>query len=127
MAQLLSSTSFDNLMDDMAHGYAHSNGAYHYATDGEELLVVMIHGFCDFGLTWGYQMQGRGQYYEVVVTDQRDYNISDKPVRNENYSRCYLVSDIAAVIKHFDEEEAIVVGHDWGGSVFGNSPSLFLK
>lgn len=114
-------------MDDVARGYADSNGAHHYAADGEEPLVVMIHGFCDFGLTWRHQMQGRGQYYEVVAIDQRGYNMSDKPVGNKNYSMGHLVSDVASVIKHFGEEKAIVVGHDWEGSVFGNLPSLFLK
>jgi pimeloyl-ACP methyl ester carboxylesterase len=115
---LLNSTSFGDLIDDVAHGYADSNGVkIHYATVGEGPLVVMIHGFPDFWYTWRHQMQGLREHYKVVAIDQRGYNMSDKPVGNENYSMRYLVSDVAAVIKHFGEEKAIIVGHDWGGSV----------
>src|SRR5436305_2503914 len=104
--------------DRVTHGYADSNGVkIHYATLGSGPLVVMIHGFPDYWYTWRHQMEGLADKYQVVAIDQRGYNQSDKPKGVENYDMSLLVGDIAAVIKHFGQEKAIIVGHDWGGMV----------
>jgi pimeloyl-ACP methyl ester carboxylesterase len=107
-----------DIWDEVEHGYADSNGVkIHFATAGEGPLVVMIHGFPDFWYTWRHQMEGLKDNYKVVAIDQRGYNLSDKPEGDENYNMRYLVGDVAAVIKHFGEEKATIVGHDWGGIV----------
>lgn len=107
-----------DLWDEVEHGYADSNGVkIHYATIGEGPLVVMIHGFPDFWYSWRDQMAGLKDNFKVVAIDQRGYNLSDKPEGQENYNMRYLVSDVAAVIRHFGAEKATIVGHDWGGVV----------
>jgi len=108
----------NDVYDRVEHGYADSDGVkIHYATMGEGPLVVMVHGFPDFWYSWRHQMAGLADRYKVVAIDQRGYNKSDKPEGQENYDIGYLVADIAAVIKHFGKEKAVVVGHDWGGFV----------
>lgn len=115
---LFSTAIYAELWDEVEHGYADSNGVkIHYATIGEGPLVVMIHGFPDFWYSWRHQMEGLKDNYKVVAIDQRGYNLSDKPEGNENYNMQYLVSDVAAVIRHLGEEKATIVGHDWGGAV----------
>jgi pimeloyl-ACP methyl ester carboxylesterase len=100
------------------HGYADSNGVkIHYASLGKGPLIVMIHGFPDFWYTWREQMEALSSSYQVVAIDQRGYNLSDKPKGVENYDMSLLVGDVAAVIKHLGRDEAIIVGHDWGGIV----------
>ena len=100
------------------HGYADSNGVkIHYATAGSGPLVVMIHGFPDFWYTWRHQMEGLADKFQVVAIDQRGYNLSDKPKGVENYDMRLLVGDVLAVIHHFGQQRAIIVGHDWGGAV----------
>jgi pimeloyl-ACP methyl ester carboxylesterase len=100
------------------HGYADSNGVkIHYATIGKGPLIVMIHGFPDFWYTWRDQMEALAPNYQVVAIDQRGYNLSDKPAGVENYDMRLLVGDVAAVLRHFKREKAIIVGHDWGGAV----------
>ena len=100
------------------HDYADNNGVkIHYASIGKGPLIVMIHGFPDFWYTWREQMQALSPSYQVVAIDQRGYNLSDKPKGVENYDIKFLVSDVAAVIKHLGKEKAIIVGHDWGGMV----------
>jgi pimeloyl-ACP methyl ester carboxylesterase len=47
----------------------------------------------------------------------RGYNLSDQPTGVENYALPKLVGDIDAVVKHFKQDKAIIVGHDWGGIV----------
>ncbi len=113
-----SSLSSADFMDEVEHGYADSDGVkIHYAAIGEGPLVVMIHGFPDFWYSWRHQMEGLQDNFKVVAIDQRGYNLSDKPEGQENYSMRYLVSDVAAVIRHLGAEKATIVGHDWGGAV----------
>ena len=107
-----------DLWEDVRHGYADSNGVkIHYATVGEGPLVVMIHGFPDFWYSWRHQMEALKDHYQVVAIDQRGYNLSDAPKGDKNYDMRYLVGDVAAVIKSLDRDKAVIVGHDWGGSV----------
>jgi pimeloyl-ACP methyl ester carboxylesterase len=100
------------------HGYADNNGVkIHYTSLGNGPLIVMIHGFPDFWYTWRHQMAALSKDYQTVAIDQRGYNLSDKPKGGPNYTLPHLVSDVTAVIRHIGHEQAIVMGHDWGGLV----------
>jgi pimeloyl-ACP methyl ester carboxylesterase len=100
------------------HGFGTNNGVrIHYASLGKGPLIVMIHGFPDYWLTWRHQMNALAGDYRVVAIDQRGYNLSDKPAGVENYDMRLLVEDVAAVIQACGESKAIIIGHDWGGAV----------
>ena len=100
------------------HGFAQSGDVrIHYVTKGEGPLVVMIHGFPDYWYTWRKQMPSIAEKFQVVAIDQRGYNKSDQPVGVENYSMDKLVGDVGNVIRHFNRDKAIIIGHDWGGMV----------
>ncbi len=110
-----------DIWSEVEHGYADNNGTkIHYATTGTGPLVIMIHGFPDFWYSWRHQMEGLRGHYKVVAIDQRGYNLSDQPAGDENYAMPNMVSDVAAVIRHFGKDKAIIVGHDWGGVVAWN-------
>jgi pimeloyl-ACP methyl ester carboxylesterase len=99
-------------------GFADSSGVkIHYVTAGKGPLIVLIHGFPDFWYSWRAQMPELAKNYQVVAIDMRGYNKSDKPEGVENYAMPKLVADIDAVVKHFKQDKAIIVGHDWGGMV----------
>jgi pimeloyl-ACP methyl ester carboxylesterase len=91
----------------------------HYAVTGntKDPLVVMIHGFPDFWLTWRHQMSALADKFRIAAIDQRGYNLSDKPTGVDAYRMPNLVADIGAVIHAEGRTRAIVVGHDWGGAV----------
>lgn len=100
------------------HGFAQSGDVrIHYVTKGEGPLVVMIHGFPDYWYTWRNQIPALAEKFQVVAIDQRGFNQSDQPEGVENYTLDKLVGDVKSVIQHFKREQAIVVGHDWGGMV----------
>ena len=100
------------------HGFAQSGAVrIHYVTTGEGPLVVMIHGFPDFWYTWRMQIPALAEKHQVVAIDQRGFNQSDQPEGVENYKLEKLVEDVRSVIQHFKRQQAIVVGHDWGGMV----------
>lgn len=99
-------------------GFAQSDGVrIHYVTTGRGPLIVLIHGFPDYWYTWRRQMPALAAKFQVVAIDQRGYNLSDQPIGVTNYAMAKLVGDVRAVIRHFDEEKAVIVGHDWGGAV----------
>lgn len=100
------------------HGFADSGGVkIHYVTMGEGPLLVLIHGFPDYWYTWRKQMPALAKQFKVVAIDQRGYNQSDQPEGVQNYAMEKLVGDVKAVVEHFDQEQATIVGHDWGGAV----------
>lgn len=89
----------------------------HYVTKGEGPLVVLIHGFPDYWYSWRDQIPALAEHFQVVAIDQRGYNQSSQPTGVDNYKIEKLVSDVAAVVKHFGKDKAVICGHDWGGLV----------
>ena len=103
------------------HRYADNNGVkIHYARIGAGPLVVFLHGFPDYWLTWRHQMLALSKSFRAVALDMRGYNLSDKPKGVENYKIDHMVADAAAVIAAEGEKRAIIVGHDWGGATAWN-------
>jgi pimeloyl-ACP methyl ester carboxylesterase len=99
-------------------GFVDSGGIkIHYVTTGKGPMLILMHGFPDFWYTWRDQMPALAQHFQVVALDLRGYNKSDQPQKVEDYSIDKLVGDVVAVRKHFNKDQAIVVGHDWGGMV----------
>lgn len=85
---------------------------------GSGPLVVLIHGFPDFWLTWRALIPHLvNQGYEVCAIDLRGYNETDAPGDDEAYRPERLVEDVRAVVQSRGRAEAIIVGHDWGGFV----------
>jgi pimeloyl-ACP methyl ester carboxylesterase len=121
MAPSTKQVTVENLEQHVRHGYAENDGVnIHYASLGSGPLVVMIHGFPDFWYSWRYQMIALAPHYQVVALDLRGYNLSDKPDAREQYAMPYLIGDVLAVIQALGKQSAIVVGHDWGGTVAWN-------
>lgn len=106
---------------DMEFGYVDSSGVkIHYATAGSGPLIVLIHGFPDYWYSWRNQIAELAKTHQVVAIDLRGYNKSDKPEGIDAYSMGILVSDIIAVVNHFDVEKATLIGHDWGAAISWN-------
>ncbi|KJK33559.1 epoxide hydrolase, partial [Lentzea aerocolonigenes] len=55
--------------------------------------------------------------YHVVAPDQRGYGHTDSAESMEQYSILHLVGDVAQLIHALGEEQAVVIGHDWGAVV----------
>lgn len=115
---LAQASSRSDLFDRVEHHYVDSDGVeIHYVTVGEGPLVVMIHGFPDFWYTWRDQMEALQGEFRVAAMDTRGYNQSGQPTGVESYAMPFLIQDVEAVIHDQGEDQAIVVGHDWGGMI----------
>ncbi len=90
----------------------------HLAEQGEGPLVLLLHGWPETSHSWRHQMRPLADAgYHVVAPDQRGYGRSDCPPEIEQYTMLHLVGDVVGLIDALGEQEAIVVGHDWGAPV----------
>ena len=92
-----------------------ANGVLLHAAElGEGPLVLLLHGFPQFWWTWRSQLtELAAAGFHVVAPDLRGYGASDKPPRG--YDLPTLSADVAALVRALGEQDAVVVGHDWGG------------
>src|SRR6516162_6328829 len=90
----------------------------HYVEAGEGPLVVLLHGFPEFWYGWRLQIQPLvAAGFRVVAPDMRGYNLSSRPTAVKAYATDQLTADIRGLIQERGAESALLVGHDWGGSV----------
>ena len=90
----------------------------HYVEAGEGPLVVLLHGFPEFWYGWRQQIQPLAAAgFRVVAPDTRGYNLSSKPNGVKAYDIGLLAADIRDLIHERGAESALLVGHDWGGSI----------
>jgi pimeloyl-ACP methyl ester carboxylesterase len=52
-----------------------------------------------------------------VAPDQRGYGQTDRPASIDAYTIFQLVGDIVGLVHALGEEQAVIVGHDWGSPV----------
>jgi len=87
---------------------------FHVAEAGDGPLVLFLHGFPEFWWAWRHQLPAfAASGYRAVAVDLRGVGASDHPPRG--YDIPSLADDIAGVIRALGAEDAVVVGHDWGG------------
>jgi pimeloyl-ACP methyl ester carboxylesterase len=103
----------------LREGYAEVGDVrLHYVEAGDGPLVVLLHGFPEFWYGWRQQIAPLVQAgFRVVAPDLRGYNLSSGPDGIAAYTADKLAGDIRGLIRELGAESAMVVGHDWGGSV----------
>ena len=107
------------LDSDVREGYAEvGDQRLHYVEAGDGPLIVLLHGFPEFWYGWRLQIQPLAAAgYRVVAPDMRGYNLSSRPDGVAAYDVGKLADDIRGLIRERGAESALLVGHDWGGSV----------
>ena len=88
------------------------------AVEGEGPLIIMVHGCPESWFSWRRQIPVIAETgYKVVAIDVRGYGGSDKPHAIEEYTLKKIGADIVGIIDFFEEDKAILIGHDWGGPI----------
>jgi epoxide hydrolase 4 len=78
----------------------------HYVEAGDGPLIVLLHGFPEFWFSWRLQIAPLAAAgFRVVAPDLRGYNLSSRP------------AGVRGLIQELGAESALLVGHDWGGTV----------
>src|ERR1700751_6114605 len=108
-----------SLPSDLREGYAEiGDQRLHYVEAGEGPLVVLLHGFPEFWYGWRLQIKRLGAAgVRGLAPDMRGYKLSSKPKGVKAYDIDQLSADIRGLIQERGAESALLVGHDWGGSV----------
>jgi epoxide hydrolase 4 len=104
---------------ELRDGYAEVGDVrLHYVEAGEGPLVVLLHGFPEFWFSWRLQIAPLAAAgFRVVAPDMRGYNLSSRPAGVEAYGVDKLADDISGLIRELGADSALLVGHDWGGTV----------
>ncbi len=113
-------------MTEISHRFVETNGIrMHIAEAGEGPLVVMCHGFPESWYSWRHQLVALAEAgFHAVSPDQRGYGQTDAPEDIGAYTQLHLVGDIVGLVDALEEEQAVVVGHDWGAPVAWNTAIL---
>ena len=103
----------------MNHRFVDTNGIkMHIVEQGKGPLVILCHGFPECWYSWRHQLPALANAgFHVVAPDQRGYGQTDRPEPIEAYNILQLTGDIVGLIHALGEEQAIIVGHDWGAPV----------
>src|SRR4029077_11671926 len=81
-------------------------------------LVVLCHGFPELAFSWRHQIPALAQAgYRVIAPDMRGFGQSSAPQEVEAYDVVSLCGDMTGLLDALGEDDAIFVGHDWGGSL----------
>jgi pimeloyl-ACP methyl ester carboxylesterase len=93
--------------------------------EGEGPLAIMVHGWPESWYSWRHQIDPvREHGYRVVVPEVRGYGESDAPEAIEAYDMENMIADVLGLIDHFGEEQAVLIGHDWGAPIVWNTTAL---
>ena len=86
-----------------------------YHTVGEGPLVIFVHSIFGPWFDFRHQIVSLSATHRVVSMSTRGTDMSDKPVGDEHYSSAKIADDINAIIDHFGEDKATLIGQDSGG------------
>lgn len=99
-------------------------------TQGSGPLVLLCHGFPELWYSWRHQLTALAAAgYRAVAPDMRGYGGTDAPAEVDAYTLLHLVGDMVELVHELGEQQAVIVGHDWGALVAWNAalmrPDLF--
>jgi epoxide hydrolase 4 len=115
-----SPATLPNSDTDLREGYAKvgDDVKLHYVETGNGPLVILLHGFPEFWFSWRLQIAPLAAAgFRVVAPDLRGYNLSSRPSGVEAYGADKAAADIRGLIRELGAEKALLVGHDFGGTV----------
>jgi pimeloyl-ACP methyl ester carboxylesterase len=92
---------------------------------GSGPAVVFSHGFPELGYSWRHQFDPLVRAgFRVIAPDQRGYGASDRPEPITAYDIHHLCGDLVGLLDALEIDEAVFVGHDWGGFIVWAMPYL---
>ncbi|MEU6714014.1 alpha/beta hydrolase [Nonomuraea sp. NPDC046802] len=106
-------------MTEITHRFVQAGAIrMHVAEAGSGPLVLLLHGFPETWYSWRHQLLALAEAgYHAVAVDQRGYGRTDRPDGVEEYTILHTVGDVIHLIDVLGDRDAVLVGHDWGGSV----------
>ena len=93
--------------------------------DPDRPVVVFSHGFPELAYTWRHQLSAVADAgFRAIAPDQRGYGGSSRPDEVTDYDIFHLTGDLVGLLDAVGVDQAVFVGHDWGGFVVWQMPLL---
>ncbi len=107
------------MSDGFEHGQIEANGiSIHTVSMGSGPLVLFCHGFPESWYSWRHQLPAVADAgFRAVAMDMRGYGQTSKPADVGAYTISHLVGDAIGAVAALGEQQAVIVGHDWGAPV----------
>lgn len=88
----------------------------HYVESGatNQPLILLLHGFPDFWLSWRYQIPVLSINFHVVALDLKGFGDSDKPTWRRSYKIEVILEELTQFIHSLGVSSCVVIGHDLG-------------
>ncbi len=94
--------------------------------EGDGPLVILAHGWPESWYSWRHQLPALAAAgYHAVAPDMRGYGASSAPHAVEAYDITHTSADLVGIIDALGEDQAVLVGHDWGSIIAWNSALLY--
>lgn len=88
------------------------------AEQGQGPLVLLCHGFPETAHAWRHQLPALAAAgYRAVALDMRGFGGSDRPQAVDAYTVLDAVGDLVALVEQLGEQQAVLVGNDWGATI----------
>jgi len=88
--------------------------------------VVLCHGWPEIAFSWRKQFGALVDAgFRVIAPDMRGFGASDSPEVIEAFDLEHLTGDLAGLLDVLGIDEAVFVGHDWGGFVVWAMPIAY--
>jgi len=95
----------------------------YYQTGTGKTALFFQHGLYDDGLCWGNFPPALGENYRLTLMDARGFGFSSKP--EDGYDMDTMTEDMAALIKHLDLVQPVVIGQSMGASLGCHLAALY--
>lgn len=90
--------------------------------------IVLVHGWPEIAYSWKNTVPALvAAGYRVITYDLRGFGRSTAPADPSHYAMPQLVADMEAVMDAYSYDEAIICGHDWGGSIVWHAARMISR
>ncbi|MBN8222640.1 MAG: alpha/beta hydrolase [Spirochaetes bacterium] len=98
--------------------FANGGKPIEFVKEGSGTPVVFCHGFPELWYSWRNQIGPvAAAGFEVIVPNMRGYGKSYSPVESSEYAFENITADMVALLDHLGHQQAIFIGHDFGGAI----------
>lgn len=81
-------------------------------------LVLLCHGFPETKHAWRHQVAALADAgFRAVAPDMRGYGKTEAPEQADQYTVIHCIGDLIALMDALGENEAVIIGHDWGATI----------
>jgi pimeloyl-ACP methyl ester carboxylesterase len=108
-----------SMSGEVTHRTVVANGIHiHVAEQGQGPLVLLCHGWPECWYSWRHQLSALAAAgFHAVAPDMRGFGRTDAPGDVSAYDILHNVGDMVQLVIALGEQQAVIVGHDWGAPV----------